>query len=158
MQKDGEADDQQAYIDNLAQHNETELGIVLVAAVALAEIRLQNVVSVVVDDVAPADNLLSALCYTAGQWDACQQVVKAGIAAFLIVGKVSQDIVIQVALRQQFLVVCQHGVGNQLLVGIDRRDNLAEVYADGGLTIDDAYALHRVSAQTLVLRRVHDTL
>ena len=105
LQEDGEADEQQSDVEDLAQYDEAELGIVLMTAVVLAEVRLQDVVGVLVDNVASADNLLSALGDAAGQGNACQQIIQTGIATLFVVAEVGHVVVVEVTFYENRLVV-----------------------------------------------------
>ena len=157
-EEDGEAENEDADVQYLAKDDETELHVVLLAALVLAVEGLQDGVGPLVDDVATVDDFLTPLHHAAGQRDVAEHVVLTGLAALLVINEVGQDVVVEAALGQLLLELRQHGVGKQLLVCADGGVEFLDGFAAGALTVDDADGLRGVGMQAVVLRRVHDAL
>ena len=106
-QIDREADHEDGDVEDLSHDGGADLLVGIVAAVHLLLIRYEDVVGLAVYDVAPVDDLLSALGDAAGQRDAVVEVAQAGLAPLFIVAEVGGDVVVQVALLQDLPVFLQ---------------------------------------------------
>ena len=153
-----EANHEDGDVEYLSDERYLVLRLVLVAAVVLLDVRVDDAVGAVCHDFAAIHNLLPLLHQSAGQGNADQQLVLAGLAAFAVIGEVGDDVVVEVALLQG----CPQGdeflVHEQLLVGPLGRVDFEYGHAGGLLVVDDAYHAGRVAAQRLVLLGLHDAL
>ena len=117
--------DHQAYhedsdIQDLSHDGDADLLVVLVTTLQFLLVGGKDVVGVVVDDIAPVDDLLPTLAETAGQWDAVVQVAQTGFAALFVVAQVGRDVIVEVTLLQDLPMAVLLGVEAQLLIGRDR--------------------------------------
>ena len=100
--------------------------------------RHEDVVGLRVDDVATVDDLLAALYEACCQRDAVMELVEARLTTLLVVGEVGCQVVIEVALFQNFAVGGQRLVKEYFLIGGDDGVDLGDGYAVGILAVDDA--------------------
>ena len=126
------------------------------APLHLALERVEHTEGVFVDDVATVDHLLSAHHHSAGRRYRREEVVALGLRATLVVHEVRLDIVVEVATLQEGALLRNHVVGEELLVGRERRVELRQAYALRLIAANDAHLGGRVAIYLVVRRRVHD--
>ena len=95
-----ETDHEYHYIEYLTQERYAGLRTVLVAPVVFLQVRLDDIVGMLGDDFTAVDNLLALLNQSAGQWDAGDELVAAGLTACAVIRQVGRDIVVQIQTLQ----------------------------------------------------------
>ena len=97
---------------------------VLLTSLCFFLVGLQDVVSLLVDDITSVDDLLSFLYDTAGQGNAVVKFVEIGFATLLVVSQVRRDIVVEIAFPQYVGMLGEDLVVEDLLLGRDDRVDL----------------------------------
>ena len=99
-QVEREAHHEDGDIENLSEERYLVLCIVFVAQLVLFLERLDDAIGLLCHNLAAVHYLLSLLHQSAGQGNARQQVVLAGLAALLVVDQIGGDIRVQIAFLQ----------------------------------------------------------
>ena len=142
----------------MPENDQTDALFVLFTSICLLLIRHQDVVGVLIHDVASVDDLLTSLHDAAGQWDAVVEFVQARFTAGSVVCQVGRDIVVEITFPKYLLVSGQCLIEKNLFIGRYDGVDLGDGYAGDILAVDDSDSLGRVLMQDGVFRTVHDTL
>ena len=145
---DGEQEDEDEDVEGLSGQGEIAAAG-LVAQVVLPLVRFQQLVGLFIDDVAAADDFLSALHDLAAGRHAAYQFFAGCLAVYAVVDEVGHDEFVEVHLLQHFVVVAYDVILRQLFVGLLGGERLLHADERGILAHDAPNGLRAIVAQWL---------